>query len=94
MRRTKLEMYIDILRVLAHHEPLKLTHIMYKANVWWAVLKRCLDSLIQRNLVEEQTLGKKGVVYAVTERGFAVLKLYRELTAHLPMVEPCEVTLS
>jgi predicted transcriptional regulator len=33
MRRSKLEMYIDILKVLAHRGPLKLTHIMYKANV-------------------------------------------------------------
>jgi len=26
-------MYIDILQVLAHRGPFKLTHIMYKANV-------------------------------------------------------------
>lgn len=28
MRRLKLEMYVDILKVLAHHGSLKLTHIM------------------------------------------------------------------
>jgi len=43
MRRSKLEMYIDILKVLAHRGPLKLTHIMYKANVNCSVLKEYLD---------------------------------------------------
>ena len=33
MRRSKLEMYVDILKVLAQRGPLKLTHVMYKANV-------------------------------------------------------------
>jgi len=59
MRRSKLEMHIDILKVLAHHGPLKLTHIMYKANVNCSVLKQYLDFLIQRNLIEEQTLPRK-----------------------------------
>jgi len=47
MRRSKLEMYIDILKVLAHRGPLKLTHIMYKANVNFRELKQVLP------LVEE-----------------------------------------
>jgi hypothetical protein len=29
MRRSKLEMYVDILKVLVQRSPLKLTHIMY-----------------------------------------------------------------
>jgi predicted transcriptional regulator len=47
MRRSKLEMYIDILKVLAQRGPLKLTHIMYKANVNCSVLKEYLDFLIR-----------------------------------------------
>ena len=90
MRRSKLEMYIDILKVLAHHGPLKLTHIMYKANVNCSVLKQYLDFLIQRNLVEEQTFHKrknKRVVYAVTERGRTILKYFRELNSALQITE-------
>ena len=33
MRRSKLEMYVAILKVLSQRGPLKLTHVMYKANV-------------------------------------------------------------
>jgi predicted transcriptional regulator len=80
-------MYIDILKVLARRGPLKLTHIMYKANVNCSVLKQYLDFLILQNLVEEQTLGKKRVVYAVTEKGLTVLKYFRELKTVLPIIE-------
>jgi len=67
MRRSKLEMYIDILKVLARHGPLKLTHIMYKANINCSVLKQYLDFLIEQNLVEEKSLGKKGL-YTPSQR--------------------------
>jgi predicted transcriptional regulator len=80
-------MYVDILKVLARRGPLKLTHVMYKANVNCSVLKQYLDFLIQQNLVEEQTLGKKRVVYAVTEKGLTVLKYFRELKTVLPIIE-------
>ncbi len=58
VRRSKLEMYVDILTVLAHRGPLKLTHVMYKANVNCSVLKEYLDFLIKQGLVEERTVGK------------------------------------
>ncbi len=80
-------MYVDILKVLSHRGPLKLTHIMYKANVNCSVLKQYLDFLIQQNLVEERTMGKKRTVYAVTERGITVLKHFRELKTVLPLIE-------
>jgi len=87
MRRSKLEMYIDILKVLAQRGPLKLTHIMYKANVNCSVLKEYLQFLMDHNLVEERTVGKKRVVYAITQRGIKVLKYFRELKQVLPIVE-------
>jgi predicted transcriptional regulator len=92
MRRSKLEMYIDILKVLAHRGPLKLTHIMYKANVNCSVLKEYLDFLIKQNLVEERTVGKRRIVYAITQRGITVLKYFRELRQVLPIVEEARNT--
>jgi len=87
MRRSKLEMYVDILKVLANRGPLKLTHVMYKANVNCSVLKEYLDFLIKQNLIEERAIGKSRVVYAVTQRGITVLKHFRELKEILPIVE-------
>lgn len=87
MRRSKLEMYVDILKVLAHRGPLKLTHIMYKANVNCSVLKEYLDFLIKQSLVEERKIGEQRVVYAITQRGIMVLKYFRELRQILPIIE-------
>jgi len=91
MRRSKLEMHVDILEALARHRPLKLTQIMYKANVNCDTLKQYLDFLIQHNLVEEQTLHKKRhgtrVVYVITERVRTVLKYFREVNIALKTVE-------
>jgi predicted transcriptional regulator len=87
MRRSKLEMYIGILQVLALKGNLKLTHIMYKANVNCCVLKEYLDFLMKQGLVEERIVGKKRVVYAITQRGITTLKYFRELKQVLPIVE-------
>ena len=87
MRRSKLEMYVDILSVLSHRGPLKLTHIMYKANVNCSVLKEYLEFLIKQELVEERPVRKNRIVYATTQRGLMVLKYFKELKQVLPIVE-------
>lgn len=80
MKRSKLEMYIDILKVLARTGPLKLTHIMNKANVNGVVLVEYLDFLIEKGLVEERTIKNNSTVFAVTQRGINLLKIFREFT--------------
>ena len=84
-------MRIDILKALARHGPLKLTHIMYKANVNCIPLKQYLATLTEHNLVKEQTSPKKRdntrVVYAITEGGLTAIKAFRELNIFLPITE-------
>lgn len=87
MRRSKLEMYVDILNVLAHRGPLKLTHVMYKANINCSILNESLDFLIKQGLVEKRTIKKERIVFAVTQRGINVLKYFRELIQFLPIIE-------
>src|SRR5665647_2379323 len=87
MRRSKLEMYIDVLNALAHRGPLKLTHIMYKANVNCSILNECLGFLIKQGLIEKRIIEKERIVFAITQRGIDVLKYFRELTQALPIIE-------
>src|SRR5512139_1303978 len=87
LRRSKLEMYVDILKVLAQRGPLKLTHIMYKANVNCSALSEYLDFLLKQGLVEERNVKKNRIVYAVTQRGLTVIKSFRELKQALPIAE-------
>ena len=87
LRRSKLEMHIDILKALAQKGPLKLTHIMYKANMNCGVLREYLDVLIKHNLVSERNTGKDRAVFAITQRGITVLKQFLALKEALPNVE-------
>jgi len=87
MRRSKLETYIDILKVLAHWGPLKLTHIMYKSNVNCSVLEEYLGFLIKKGLVEEKIITRERKFYAIAQSGLTVLKQFRELKEMLPIVE-------
>ena len=97
MRRSKLEIHIDILRALACHGRLKPTHITYKANVNCSALKECLDFLVERNLVKEQMVNKKRQTrkyYAITERGLTVLKNVREINNALHVFEEQNISSS
>jgi predicted transcriptional regulator len=87
MRRSKLEMYVDILKVLAQRGPLKVTHIMYKTNVNCNILKECLNFLSKQGLIEERIVGKSRVVYVNTTRGTQVIKFFRELDKMLTVIE-------
>jgi predicted transcriptional regulator len=86
-----MEMYVDILKVLAKNGPLKLTHIMYKANVNCSVLKQNLDFLINQNLIEEQvTLKKRNktkVRYAITQKGRTVIRYFNEVNRALQITK-------
>jgi predicted transcriptional regulator len=87
MRRSKLEMYLDILKVLAHWGPRKMTHVMYKANVNFSLLEGYLGFLIKKELIEKRIIKRERKVYAIAQRGITVLKLFRELKEVLPMIE-------
>jgi predicted transcriptional regulator len=86
MRRSKLEMYIDMLQILAQWGPLKLTHIMYKANLNSIIAKEQLDFLLQKGLIEER-LSTRGVVFNVTQSGLTIVKYFREVKKALPIIE-------
>jgi predicted transcriptional regulator len=90
-----MEMYIDILKVMAQNGPMKLTHVMYKANVNCSVLKENLDFLIQQNLIKEQITIKKRnktkVRYALTEKGRTVIKYFNEVNRALQITEESKI---
>jgi len=78
---------LDILKVLAHWGPLKLTHVMYKANVNCNVLEGYLDFLVKQGLVEERIAKRERKLFAITQRGVTVLKMFRDLKEVLSTVE-------
>jgi predicted transcriptional regulator len=87
MRRSKLEMYVDILKVLAHWGPLKITPVMYKANLNYTVLEEYFAFLIKQGLIEVKTVRRERKIYMITQPGITVLRQFRELKGVLPIVE-------
>jgi predicted transcriptional regulator len=61
-------MYVDIMKVLAQRGSLKLTHVMYKANVNNSIPKEYSGFLIKQGPIEERIIGKFSVVNANTAR--------------------------
>lgn len=92
MSRSRLEKYLSILEALVP-EPLNFEDVSYEADIECRTLKKYLNFLISNNLVEERLLNKKTAVYAITERGLAVVKTLKaqrylqKLKNVLPVVE-------
>jgi predicted transcriptional regulator len=87
MRRSKLEVYLEVLDALVFSGPLRLTRITYKANVNCSILKPILNELIKNDLVEERKLKKNVVIYAATKEARTTLFRFNELTRILPISE-------
>jgi predicted transcriptional regulator len=86
MRRSQLEMCVDILEVLAHMGPLKLKHVMHRVNVNCSKLRECLDFLTAQGLIELKTIRKEEKVCMITQLGRTVLKQFKGLKEGLPIV--------
>jgi len=87
MRRSHLEKYIEIIGVLAQNGPLKQTPLMYKANLNCNVLKKDLNYLVKQGLIEERTIEKGKIVFAITQQGSNVLKYFQAFKQNLPITE-------
>lgn len=84
MRRSKLETCLSILEILASRGPLKITHVMQKANLNCTVLKNYFDFLINQGAVEERCVERNRIVYAITERGLYLIRCFKELNHVIP----------
>jgi len=72
MRRSKLELYEDILTALVD-KPLTVDTVAYACNMDCIALRQRLDFLMKNGLVEEKNYKKK-TRYALTRRGLAIFK--------------------
>ena len=73
-RRSKLEIYFDILEVIEKGVT-KPTQIMYKTSLSWAILQDIFVTLIQGGFIMEK-MEKNAKRYLVTEKGRNALSYY------------------
>jgi predicted transcriptional regulator len=72
MRKSKLELYEDVLNALVN-KPLTVDAIAYSCNMECVTLRQRLSFLVKNNLVEEKIYNRK-TCYALTGRGLAIFK--------------------
>lgn len=84
-RRSRLQILVDVLRVIEGGTR-KPTRIMHKGNLSWRPLQKILGRLVEDELVTVRE-SKRGVCvcrrYSITEKGAAVIGLYRDLRSLL-----------
>lgn len=80
-RRSTMELMCDILETVSSGDA-KPTQILLKANLSWKVMNECMSTLLNDKLLSKTSDGKRDT-YSLTERGYSVLGLYRELRAAL-----------
>lgn len=82
-KRSKLEIYIDVLKVI-NKGIYKPTRIMYGSTLSWKPLLKVLDSLLEQGLVRKDET-KKRSTYHVTEKGKNILNYLKEAITLLEM---------
>jgi predicted transcriptional regulator len=96
MRRSKIEICVEILTILSQRGLSRITHVMYDSNTNCSLLKEILVFMIKQDLVEKKSVGKDRVAYCITPRGISILSAFKELNQVLPVVEapPNQISLS
>jgi predicted transcriptional regulator len=80
-RRSKLEIYIDVLQVIKEGTT-KPTRIMYGSNLSWTLLQGVLSSMVDQELITKMDKSvsrdkRTKVVYEITGKGDSVIKYFR-----------------
>lgn len=80
-RRSKLEIYIDILEQIRSGTVIP-TRIMYGANLSWKPLQQILKSLVHQDLIIECAVDdhdkRTRMAYQLTDKGVNVLKYFNK----------------
>jgi predicted transcriptional regulator len=85
MPKSKLEMYVYVLKIVAQECPSEIIKIPEVLNIGDKELKMCLTFLVKQGLVEKRRLCNCKRIYLITLEGVNVLKHFNELKV-LPVI--------
>lgn len=76
--RSKGRIFADILRAVAEDGPVKVTHVLYKANLSHDRLTKYLQQLEESELIGREQDGERAL-YSITEKGTRFLTEFRKM---------------
>ncbi len=77
LKRSRLEIYLDILKVISKGTQ-KPTRIMYRTNLSWKPLMKTLESLEDQGLIIRDESGNR-TTYKITEKGKSILGYFNRV---------------
>jgi predicted transcriptional regulator len=91
-RRSKLEIYLDVLKVIKEGTK-KPTRIMYGANLSWKLLQNILSSLVDQNLILEVDASdsrdkRTNTIFEITSKGDSVIRYFDRAKGLIEVDEP------
>ena len=78
MKKSRLELYVDILKVLNQHCSPNQINLLNEFKINSNALDQCMDFLLKQNLVTKTNNGQQ-VVYQNTEKAKNILRYFNEL---------------
>lgn len=72
-RRSKFEIVYDILALIRREGKIKPTHVLYKGNLSYDRLKKYMNELKEKGLIDE-IIEKKKKFYIITEKGIKIVE--------------------
>ena len=77
-KRTKLEVIRDLLSILRENKKVKITHLIYKANLSNNSIKPYLEDLLKNKLIEQIKESDKRL-FIITEKGHDFLNEFNKI---------------
>ena len=76
-RRGEVDILTDILSVAL--KDVRVTHLMYRANLSYSTLRKYLSASLDKGLIGKVDYGDGSVVYCTTEKGRLLLEKLRDV---------------
>jgi predicted transcriptional regulator len=98
-RRSKLEIYLDVLKVIKGGTK-KPTRIMYGANLSWKLLQGILNNMVSQNLILEVDSSnyrdkRTSKYYQITNKGDSVIRYFDRakdlIEVNVPRFDPLQI---
>jgi predicted transcriptional regulator len=86
MQKTKLEIYVCILKIINQNGSFETGHVVDALNISTNELNSYLAFLLKQGFVEESKVENDRLVFLITHRGIRVLEHFKELKQKLPTI--------
>jgi predicted transcriptional regulator len=86
MPKSKLEIYVDVLKIIAQNYWFGASKIAVALKIGTKELKICLTFLVKQGLVDKRKVCNYRIVYLITLQGVKVLRHFNEPKQELPSI--------